>query len=284
MLNKGDKVALVCCSNGLPKESKRDVERLRDELYKMGLCVIFSGYIFEKTPYFSGSAKERAKTLMQFYSDDSIKAIFDISGGDISNEILPYLDFEVIAKAKKKFFGYSDLTTVINAIYKMTGQEGVLYQVKNLIWSCGEAQSRDFYGGLFNNSNELWDFSYKFIQGDKLEGIVVGGNIRCLLKLAGTNYWPDMTGKVLLLESYGGNLPQMVTYFSQLKQMGVFDKICGILLGTFTYMEIENHTSDIVELVKKYVYEDMPVVKSSNIGHGHDSKAVVVGGKISLKK
>lgn len=284
MLNKGDKVALVCCSNGLSKESKADIERLRDELYKMGLSVIFSGYIFEKTPYFSGSEKERAKALMKFYADDSIKAIFDISGGDISNEILPYLEFEVIAKAKKTFFGYSDLTTVINAIYKMTGQESVLYQVKNLILSWGEVQRKDFYNGLFNNSNELWDFSYKFIQGDKLEGIVVGGNIRCLLKLAGTNYWPDMTGKVLLLESYGGGLPQMVTYLSQLKQMGVFDEISGLLLGTFTHIEREKHTADIIELVKKYVNEDMPIVKSNNIGHGHDSKAVAIGRNISLIK
>ncbi len=28
-----------------------------------------------------------------------------------------------------------------------------------------------------------------------MEGIVVGGNIRCLLKLAGTPYWPDMRGE-----------------------------------------------------------------------------------------
>ena len=32
-----------------------------------------------------------------------------------------------------------------------------------------------------------------------MEGIVVGGNIRCLLKLAGTPYWPDMREKILLL-------------------------------------------------------------------------------------
>ena len=37
-----------------------------------------------------------------------------------------------------------------------------------------------------------------------MEGIVVGGNIRCLLKLAGTPYWPDMREKILLLESFGG--------------------------------------------------------------------------------
>ena len=51
-----------------------------------------------------------------------ITDIYDISGGDIANEILPYLDFEVIKNSGKRFWGYSDLTTVINAIYEKTGK------------------------------------------------------------------------------------------------------------------------------------------------------------------
>ena len=54
---------------------------------------------------------------MNFYQDREIQMIFDISGGDIANEILPYLDFEVIAENPKPFWGYSDLTTIMNAIY-----------------------------------------------------------------------------------------------------------------------------------------------------------------------
>ena len=62
-----------------------------------------------------------------------------------------------------------------------------------------------------------------------MDGIVLGGNIRCLLKLAGTEYFPDMKDKILLLEAMSGQVPQMVTYFSQLQQMGVFEKVKGIL-------------------------------------------------------
>ena len=49
--------------------------------------------------------------------------------------------------------------------------------------------------------NDLFDIKYEFLQGKYMEGVVAGGNIRCLLKLAGTEYMPDMTDKILVLEN-----------------------------------------------------------------------------------
>ena len=40
-------------------------------------------------------------------------------------------------------------------------------------------------------------------------------------KLSGTPYYPNMNNKVLVLESLGGQVPQMITYLSQLKSQGV---------------------------------------------------------------
>lgn len=68
-----------------------------------------------------------------------------------------------------------------------------------------------------------------------MEGVVIGGNIRCFLKLAGTEYMPDFTDKILLLERYGGTVAQIETYMWQLKQLGAFDKIRVVLLGIFTH-------------------------------------------------
>ena len=43
---------------------------------------------------------------------------------------------------------------------------------------------------------------------------------------------PDFTDKILFLESMGGEAALMSAFFNQLKQMGVFSKVRGILLGT----------------------------------------------------
>jgi muramoyltetrapeptide carboxypeptidase LdcA involved in peptidoglycan recycling len=133
------------------------------------------------------------------------------------------------------------------------------------------------------SGTSLFDINYKFIQGHSMEGIVVGGNIRCFLKLAGTEYMPDFDGKILLLESYSGAVAKIETYLCQLQQIGVFDKVSGILLGTFTEMEDANCLPMVEELVKRIVGEDLPIAVTRDIGHGTDSKAIVIGAGLYLK-
>ena len=282
-MKKGDKVAIVGCSNGQSVSYKEKLIRLDKTIRQIGLIPVWGDYIYEKESVFSGSANERADSLMKFFRDDEIKAVFDISGGDIANEILPYLEYDEIAQSEKVFWGYSDLTTVINAIFAKSGKKSVLYQIRNLIYDDAQNQIQNFTNTVMNGASDLFDFSYSLIQGKELKGIVVGGNIRCLLKLAGTKYWPDMDGKVLLLEAYGGDVPKMVTYLNQLKQMEVFEKISGILLGTFTYMEKEKCRPQIIDLVRKYAGNEISLEYTSEIGHGTNSKGIIIGEEISKK-
>lgn len=281
-MQKGDKVAVVCCSNGQKESYKEKIELLYASLQEIGLCPVFSSFIYERDTVAAGTAKERASAFMDFYKDKTIKAVFDISGGDMANEILPYLDFDMIAANQKKFWGYSDLTTVINAIYTKTGNTSILYQVRNIINDDTHIQYKNFKNMVIDGKMDLFEFQYEFVQGGQLGGTVIGGNIRCFLKLAGTPYFPDTKDKVLLLESMGGKLPQIVTYLSQLEQIGVFDNVTGIILGTFTEMEKDDSMPDTASLVKKFVKSGMPIVKTSDIGHGYNSKAIVIGKEIVL--
>lgn len=281
-MKKGDKVAIVCCSNGQKSAYKEKLNNFQYTLETIGLIPVFGDYIYEKESVFSGCAKERADSLMNFYKDEKIKAIFDISGGDIANEILPFLDFNVIAESGKMFWGYSDLTTIINAIYAKTGKASVLYQVRNLIYEDAENQIKNFTNSVLYEGEDLFRFHYDFVQKGEMHGIVVGGNIRCLLKLAGSEYWPDMTGKILLLEARSGGIPQMVTYLSQLKQVGVFGQIAGLLLGTFTEMERDGSSPSIIDLIKKYTGADIPIAKTSEIGHATNSKGIVIGKELHI--
>lgn len=110
-----------------------------------------------------------------------------------------------------------------------------------------------------------------------MKGIVVGGNIRCLLKLAGTPYWPNMKDKILLLESRSGGADRMTACLSQLEQMGVFEQIKGIFLGTFTEMEMKQSQPGIETLVKEMAGNKIPIAKTQEIGHGTDSKRLFIG-------
>lgn len=276
-IHPGDKIGIVGCSNGWEKRKETKIRRLEEILLSMHLIPVFSPYIFERGSVESGSAEERAGALMDFYRDDSVKGIFDISGGDIANGVLPYLDYEVIAACDKQFWGYSDLTTVINAIYTKTGKASVLYQIRNLLYDFGTLQQANFRSAIFGEKDELFRFPYEFYQGKEMEGIIVGGNVRCFLKLAGTEYFPETEDRILLLESLGGTVPQVLTYFSQLQQLGVFERVKGILLGTFTQMEQEKCEPSVWELLRRFVNPALPVARTAYIGHGADSKAILVG-------
>jgi muramoyltetrapeptide carboxypeptidase LdcA involved in peptidoglycan recycling len=239
---------------------------------------MMSPYIFSEHSAFGGSGAQRAGALNSFYEDDAIKAIFDVSGGELANELLDHIDFALIRRKPKPFFGYSDLTTIINAIYAKTQSPSCLYQVRCLVWENRIRQTADFENSLFHGKDDLYRIGWDFIRGSMIEGVVIGGNIRCLLKLAGTEFMPDFQGKILFLESYSGGAARMASYLTQLKHLGVFDEISGLLLGTFTQMEERQEQPDIAALALRIAEgRDFPIAVTKDVGHANTSKCLVIG-------
>ncbi len=260
------------------------VKELVEVLKNLDIEPVLAPHIFRTKDDYSGTDKERAEDLMRFYADDEIDAIYDISGGDLANGVLKYLDYDLIARKQKTYWGYSDLTTIINAIYKKTGRPSVLYQVKNMVWDCAVLQQKRFADLISEKNYDLFDINYKFLQGSAMEGVLAGGNIRCLTKLAGTSYWPDMKGKVLFLEALSGECGPIATLFNQLDDMGVFDEVTGILLGTFTRYEEAELQYSVFDLLKMHISDELPVACTSEIGHGQDSKALLIGAGYKLRE
>ena len=281
ILNRNDKLALVVCSNGKNIEDKDRLEKLESILVEMGLVPIFTRYIYKDKFGRGAKAQVRGEELMSFYKNKEIKAIFDISGGDIANEILDYLDYDVIKRNYKPFFGYSDLTTVLNALRSQMNEVNYLYQILNIIES--EEIKTSVENTFMKNEQTLFDVNWKFLQGSRIEGEVIGGNIRCFLKLVGTRYFPEVENKVLFIEGLGTSIEGLVTHLVQLKQIGVFDKILGLLIGTFTKIEKEISVEELFELVQEYIPSSLAVAKTQEIGHARNSKALKIGEKIYIK-
>ena len=281
ILNRNDKIALVVCSNGKNIEDKDRLEKLESILVEMGLVPIFTKYIYKDKFGRGAKAQVRVEELMSFYKNKEIKAIFDISGGDIANEVLDYLDYDVIKRNYKPFFGYSDLTTVLNTLGSQTNEVNYLYQILNII---EDKEIRTSFENTFmKNEQTLLDINWKFLQGSSVEGEVIGGNIRCFLKLAGTRYFPEAENKVLFIEGLGTSIEGLVTHLAQLKQIGVFDKISGLLIGTFTKIEKEISEEELYELIREYIPSSLAVAKTQEVGHARNSKALKIGEKIYIK-
>lgn len=281
MLNAGDTIGLVACSNALEYADKCKIDSLISQLKKNNVNCVLGKYIFSDNSIYSGSGKDKADDLMNFYKNNKIKAIFDISGGDIANEVIMYLDFDEINRNYKPFLGYSDLTTIINALYTKTNKNQYLYQIRNLIYDCKDIQISRFNSSLLKGEEDLFDFKYEFIKGKSMKGIMIGGNIRCFLKLAGTQYMPDFNEKILFLEAYSGSEAKVITYLSQLKEMGAFSKVSGIVFGTF--LELSQSNKCIKDIALNFFKEEnIPIALTNEIGHKTNSKSLVIGKEYML--
>ena len=283
--NKGDKIGIISCSNGLSIKNKSLIDELKLNLKSLDIEMVEGDTLYAKEyNLFSGTGEEKARALEKLFLDKDIKMIFDISGGDLANEVLDFLDFNLIKENPKPFFGYSDLTVLLNAIYSQCHITTYNYQLRNLIGKFKEEQMQNFKASFIEGKEDIFNLDYEWINGSHLEGVVVGGNIRCLLKLAGTKYMPDFKDKILFLESFSGNSAKMVTYITQYKNLGVFNDVKGIILGEFTEMERENLKPDIVEILRRVIGEiNIPILKTRDLGHGADAKCIPIGKYLIFK-
>lgn len=206
----------------------------------------------------SSSGKERAEVFNQWMREDCFDYIMDISGGDLANLTLNWIDYEAYKESKSIFFGYSDVTVVLNSLYEKTKKECCLFQVRN----------EPYFDDSFDQFVHTW------INPGDMSGTVIGGNLRCFLKLAGTPYMPDPMNKILFLESYSGDENRILTYFSQLEQMGVFKKVSGLILGQFTELDQKKQDRILYKIVTDY---NIPVCRTHQIGHAKHSKALWIG-------
>ena len=163
-MEKNYMAAIAACSNGLPAGKRQELQRLDKLLEQNNISVRMSRYLYEKSDGISGSGREKAEELMRFFENPGIRYIFDVSGGDMANEVMGYLDYQKIRESRAVFWGYSDLTVILNAIYAETGKVSVLYQIRNLLYDYGEEQQKRFSQWEENETADLFALDGRFVQ------------------------------------------------------------------------------------------------------------------------
>ena len=92
--------------------------------------------------------------------------------------------YEIIKKSKVIYCAYSDLSTIINAIYTKSGEKSFYYNIWNVLsektW---EIQQKNFREIFINNNFDINNLKIEF--GNIEKAIILGGNLRCFAKLSG---------------------------------------------------------------------------------------------------
>lgn len=118
-LQPGDTIGLVSPANATYE--REPIAIATEALQALGFKVRESPHLRARYGQFGGTGAQRADSINAMFADDSVAGLIAMTGGSGCNRIVDKLDCRPI-QAKPKFFGgFSDLTSLLNAILHRTG-------------------------------------------------------------------------------------------------------------------------------------------------------------------
>lgn len=284
-LKKGDIIGVIAPSNPIVGDNIEELENARKNLEKDGFKIKYSKNLFSNTNNYSASAKEKAEDLNDMFKDKDVKMIWCAKGGENSNSIFEYIDYESIKNNPKIICGYSDITSIINIINEKTGL--VTFCGTNFKTIATDETDYSYKEALKRFVDMSLDIGqeyekYEVIKDGSAEGVLVGGNLSLIRGLVSGKYSIDFKNKILFLEELGFETgPALVSnYLYYMKQNGVFDKISGLWLGNYNHesgIKLEQIVMDVLE--DEY---DFPIIKSENFGHIDKKTVIPIGVKARI--
>lgn len=290
-LRKGQTVGLVSpASNTLENEQIRFAIEVVESL---GFKVKQGKYLFERTQYFAGSDEQRAEDVNSMFADPSVDAIFALRGGYGSARILPFLDYDSMAKNPKVFMGYSDITAMLVAINKRCSMVTFHGPIAKQVYS--KYTLAEFKKVLmFPEPNTLLAAVPPFEAGEgladienrltriypgKARGQLLCGNLTLLVSLLGTPYEPDFQGKILVLEEVGEEPYRVDRMLTQLWLAGKLQAVAGIVFGKFVNCDSEGGNSFSLEEIffNRCSPLRVPCIRGLMVGHVDDQTVLPLG-------
>jgi len=307
-LEKGDEIRVIAPSRSMSIISKANGEIADKRLRDLGFNISFGKNVAENDSFHSSSIKSRIADLHEAFLDKKIKAVFAVIGGFNCNQLLRYIDWNIIKNNPKIFIGYSDTTALQNAIFAKTG----LVTYSGPAWSTfGQKLHFDYtleYSKkcLMSDNrfsiepSENWTDDEWFNDQDKRElikydgwlvinkgnasGTLLGANLCTFNLLQGTEYFPDLNNSVLFLEDDddGSRNAGFDRDLQSLIHQPSFKGVKGIVIGRFQ-KKSEITKEKLIQIINtKAELKDIPVI--SNVDFGHTSPIITfpIGGEATV--
>lgn len=247
----------------------------------------------------AASVEDRAEELMWAFDDPEIKGVIVATGGNGSAGVLPYLDYEQIAHARKVLLGMSDITSLHNGILARTGLIGISGQSPNIRLDKGrkihdaDAESLRQTLELLMSSAPWGERPFapnlylpRSLRSGQATGTVIGGNCDTFCHLLGTPYAPNMAGCILFIEDVHKDGAMLSRQFLHLKLAGVLDAVAGIVIGEFSDVPKngdKDHPSPTVEdVLIEYFSDGPPCVYGYSFSHGPVTIPIPIGAPCSM--
>jgi len=307
-LKSGDEVRIIAPALSMSIISEETRRFANSNFEKLGLKLTFGKHIEESDGFTSSSIKSRITDLHDAFSDKKVKAIFTVIGGFNSNQLLEYIDWELIKKNPKIFCGYSDITALQNAMLAKTGlvtYSGPAYSTlgqKHLdkynidyLRKCliadkpfeiypPEYWTEDKWYINQDDRHPLKNAGYWVLNSGKAEGTLMGGNLCTINLLQGTQYMPSSNDVVLFIEDDEETDAKLFDRDLQsLLQTNYFKNIKGVVVGKFQ-KESKISKKDLELIINtKSQLNDIPVIANVDFGHTEPRITFPIGGYVKIE-
>ncbi len=311
-LVRGDTVGIVSPASAFFPILESAFQRGIAYLEKIGLHVQLASHTLDQREHLNPPAQHRADDLNQMFANPDIKAIICLSGGSGANAVLPLLDWNQVRESPKIVMGYSANTALLNGL---NAKEGLVsfhgpmilngfsefpqpfaytsHQVERILFNeepAGKleppAQWTDVYPSEDRPRTMKTNPGWRWLKDGSASGPLIGGNLRTLLTLVGTQYCPVTKGAILCLEEANFGDRQLLRNvdedLNQCQQIGVFDQIAGLIVGKIN--ELTEEERNIFEsLILKYtVDQQFPILADVDFGHTAPRLTLPIGIQATL--
>ncbi|EJO5346126.1 LD-carboxypeptidase [Clostridium botulinum] len=285
-LNSGDTIGIVSPASPIEK----DIILKNIKIFKnLGFNIKLGNHIYDKCDYLAGEDINRAKDLMDMFTDPSIDMLLCSRGGYGSMRILPYLDFNIIKNNPKIFGGFSDITVLLNCISSkcnfttfhcpmLSSNFHNIYTLKSFL----QALMNNFTSYEVSNPNFIPTLS---LTDAVVEGTLVGGNLSLICNTLGTPYEINTVDNILLLEEISEPPYKIDRMLTQLILSGKIESCSGLILGQFSNCTMDNYKKNfsINEFIlDKLSYSSKPTIANLMTGHCEPNITLPIGSKIRL--
>jgi muramoyltetrapeptide carboxypeptidase LdcA involved in peptidoglycan recycling len=306
-LSPGDEIRVVAPSSSYPFSSSAITKVALKNFTALNLRVTYGQNCEEKDEFASASIASRIADIHAAFADPKVKGILTAIGGYNCNQLLRFLNYDLIKANPKIFCGYSDITALATAIYTKTGlvtysgphyttfgmEKGLEYTIEHfrkcfmdtepLAIKPSKEWSDDSWYRDQQNRRFIPNKGFLVINEGQAEGKLLGGNLCTLNLLQGTEYMPSLAGSILLLED---DYEEKPFYFdrdlqSLIHQPG-FEAVKGLMIGRFQNGS-EMEQGKLVKIIKsKQELTNIPVIAEADFGHTTPQFTFPIGGRGKL--
>lgn len=311
-LKSGDEVRVIAPARSMTILGEDCKQIATERLESLGLKVTFGKHVMEADPdSFSASKEARIEDLHDAFRDKNVKAILTVIGGFNSNQLLDYIDYDLIKENPKILCGFSDITAISNAIHARTGlvtysgphyssfgmKKGFEFEFeyfKKMFFEAKEVEvtsSKEWSDDAWFIDQENREFvpndGMFIINEGEAEGKIAGGNLCTLNLLQGTKYMPEIKDRILFLEDddMAGKLyfVEFDRNLQSLIHLPDFSKVKGIVIGR-SQKATEMTKEKWIKLIKgKRELDKIPVIAGADFGHSTPIITFPIGGNAKLE-